>query len=123
MPVAEIDARTAPSRIGLPCLSLQPRAFASHVRGSVTRRRSVLPGYPVPIAAIHDGAPPGLVREIPVEGFSNAGLKGLRGTEAKVTLDLRCIDGIAAIVTRSILDEADQLFAGASPGGRSAWEA
>src|SRR3954453_17737479 len=110
MPVAEIEARIAPSRIGLLCLALQPRAVANQVCGSDTLGTSVLPSHPVAIAAVHHRSPPELMGEIPLDGLSDAGLERFSGRKAQLALDLRGVDGIPAIVSRSIPDEADQLL-------------
>ena len=44
--------------------------------------------------------------EIPAHGFADALLERVRGRPAQVALDLRGVDGVAAVVAGAVLDEA-----------------
>src|SRR5690348_2045293 len=61
--------------------------------------------------------PPIAALEVPLHGAAHAGLEGQRGTPTQLRFDLRAIDGVAAIVTRSIRHELN-LRALSAPIGR-----
>ena len=54
--------------------------------------------------------PPVLIVQIPVDRLTNAGVKIVFRLPAKLRLDLGRIDRISAVMTRTILDVADQAF-------------
>src|ERR1019366_1385196 len=55
------------------------------------------------------GAHPLLVVDIPAHGLTNALFEFVGGQPAKLLRDLRCVNGVAAVVTGPVLDERDQL--------------
>ena len=57
-----------------------------------------------------DGLPPGLVVEVPVDGLFHAGFEGFPGCPPEAPLNLRCINGIAEIVSGTILHVGDEVF-------------
>ena len=59
--------------------------------------------------ALQDGAHPFLVVEIPAHGLADALLELVGGQPAQLLLDLRRVNGVAAVVARAVLDEGDQL--------------
>src|ERR1043166_5942300 len=47
--------------------------------------------------------------QVPAHGLAQAAGKGIAGFPAQLALDLRGVDGIAAIVARPVRDEGDEL--------------
>src|SRR5262245_11878472 len=72
------------------------------------RRGGIVALDPVPIAAIHDTAPPWLVLQVPLECGVQALLERHRRSVAQFALYLGTVDRIAPIVPRSIPDEANE---------------
>src|SRR5215813_9571928 len=69
----------------------------------------VLLHHPLTIAAAGYVAYPVLVFKIPVHGLGDSALECLPGVPVQFTSDFSCVHGVAAIVTRAILDERNQL--------------
>ena len=59
--------------------------------------------------ALQDGAHPLLVVEIPAHGLTNALFELVGGKPAQLLLDLRRVNGVAAVVARAVFDERNQL--------------
>lgn len=95
--------------------ALRPRAGAPQ-RGS--------PGFgllalgPVPgLGGLLGRAPPGLVLDVPVDGGLQAlGEVGVRRPPAELALELRAVDGVAAVVAGAVGDPVEVL--GVAPHGR-----
>src|ERR1700722_10570414 len=60
------------------------------------------------ITTCQDRLPPQLVVDIPAKRFLNSSFEILLGAPTEFTLKFRGIDGIAAVVARTVSDEADQ---------------
>src|SRR4051812_33507829 len=68
---------------------------------------------PQPLAAIDaaaDAIPPRAIGEIPLDRLAQSRLEGLLRLPAEVGRDLRSVDGIAQIVSRTVRHERDERF-------------
>ncbi|MNG31980.1 hypothetical protein D3C84_1178860 [compost metagenome] len=57
------------------------------------------------------GDPLGIV-QVPLDGLADTGLEGFLRYPAQFALDLAGVDGIAQVVTRTVLNVGDQIFVG-----------
>src|SRR5271163_5261647 len=70
------------------------------------------------MALLRNPGAPGAVFEVPTHGVAQAHLERAARAPADLALDLRGVDGVAAVVPRAILDEGHQVAVGARRPGR-----
>src|SRR4029078_6357294 len=75
------------------------------------------------VRAIHDGAPPRLVRQEPLESLTQPFVDVCARDETEFAFELRAINSVATIVCRAVTHVGDQRVAGATLGGRRTREA
>src|SRR5215471_571341 len=60
------------------------------------------------VTAVEDRLPPGAVVEIPAHCLLEPGLEGLRGMPTELLLDLRSVNGVPSVMSRTVRYEGDQ---------------
>ena len=83
------------------------------------RGRLVLRFDPLAIAPVHDGAPPRLVGEIPVDRTCESTLQRFRRLKTKRRRQMRRVDGVPAVVAGSVLHVCDERVARRGARGRA----
>src|SRR6266403_2721327 len=57
---------------------------------------------------LENGFDPGLIIQIPADGFADAALEGVGGRPAEIVLEFGGVNGVAAIMAGPVLDEGDE---------------
>src|SRR4051812_15713414 len=78
---------------------------------------------PIAVAAVHYRSPPRLVGDVPFDGLEQPCLERLGRSVTRLEGSLHRIDGVAAIVSRPILHEGDQIGGINAKRGGGFWKA
>jgi len=74
------------------------------------------------VVSVEDVLPPVLVFQIPLHGFSDAGVEGFLGCPAELALDFGGVDGVALVVAGAVGDVGDEVGVAGNSGGFSGGE-